>query len=161
MLGYMHNEFRRVIGIDANQNYIMKPDDCNAITFKDPDDTYKSTKTMFKADDLAKDICIRFYLPTYVDRVIFRSGNPEAVSKDVLFAFLKNANLDHPETYDMTSRLRPSRNCIELLLGNKGPGEKVSKLNIQTLTADGNRKWNKSKYRCSHILWPPRRPRAY
>ena len=49
MLGYMHNEFKRIIGIDLNQNYIVRPDDCDHITYKDPENASKSTtKTMFK-----------------------------------------------------------------------------------------------------------------
>ena len=136
MLGYMHDEFRHVIGTDLNQSYISKVRDCERIGYRNPNASNGSSDAVvYRSDPLARGICERFYVPTYVERVMFRSSDPENIAKDILFDHLKVAdNFANPPLVDLTvpqSNARSTSKCAMFLLGNKGPGEKETQMDVK------------------------------
>lgn len=72
MLALLQKYFKENIGLTRNQHYLSKESDC------------LSGKTLDSA--LARDICLRFYYPTFENRIVFRSSHPEDIARDVLFA---------------------------------------------------------------------------
>jgi hypothetical protein len=115
MLGYIHNRFQKLIGLDNNQNYIRSIENCSKNKF-------------VKNSNIAKHICKQFYYPTYSDSIMFRSPNPEEISKDILFDYLKGIKIIYDESnvlywnstdIDWTKK----GNCVRLKLGNIGNKE--------------------------------------
>jgi hypothetical protein len=111
MLGYIHNRFQKLIGLDNNQNYIKIKNNCSKIKF-------------VKNSNIARHICQQFYYPTYSDSIMFRSPNPEEISKNILFDYLGN---NKQITYNESNVLKwndtdwtKKGNCVRLQLGNKG-----------------------------------------
>jgi hypothetical protein len=143
MLGYMHDEFRKLIGLSLKKNYIKEKSNCNEYV-------YVNSSNISKKDPLSKKICERFYFPTYADRIIFRSTNPEKVTKEILFDYLQNDSgkkiyFNEDNIINIDNEIIPS-SCINLLLGNKGVDEQLSRLSVN-IYRDFNINPSKYKYK--------------
>jgi hypothetical protein len=145
MLGYMHDEFKKLINIDFNQNYIKNKSNCINIPFKNSANPNNTTKKyIFKSDSLPKTICQKFYFPTYANKIIFRSKAPEKITRDILIDYLEKERMgrkikfdeknmyaipnDIDTNYNFSGKIRKS-NCLILNLGNKDIKSAPSRLN--------------------------------
>ena len=99
MLSILRDEFMRLIGLNDGQHYIKDKDDC-------------TDKPYIHQSDLYKNICARFYWPTYVKNQLFRTTKPEERQREVLYKYLsENCGTDFDKTkefyYNQKNTLRP------------------------------------------------------
>jgi hypothetical protein len=122
MLAYVHNHFRDLIGLSQDKHYLLSDKYCNDTKYVKSSNTNTN-----KTDAIGNLICKEFYYPTYGDKVIFRSPDPEELTKKVLFAYLKS-NVVYDETqqvdWDKIDRNVP---CATFNIGNIGVDEKKVK----------------------------------
>ena len=83
MLSSVQNYFRKMIGLEEHQHYVAKIKDC-------------STKEFVDKHSISRNICMRFYFSTYAKKMIFRSPQPENITRDVLYSYVKEVyNIDY------------------------------------------------------------------
>lgn len=125
MLGLFHDKFRQVIGLDVNKNYIKNAGNCDHIRLKNSADI-----NVFKSTPITKQICSNFYLPTYAERIIFRSEEPEELAFDIILQYLNQKNGYNTSiierSYDSEDSLSlPNNRIVRYNIGNKGVEESV------------------------------------
>ncbi len=131
MLGLFHDKFRSLIGLDINKSYIQKETNCESIPYTNPNTKEQNAnlKTFKPSKTIDEMICKQFYLPTYAERILYRSEEPEELMKDILMEYLqKERNQVYHEMlfdfHDIPQNAVINNNCIKLHLGNKGVDEK-------------------------------------
>lgn len=130
MLGLFQDRFRELIGLDRNKNYIKTKEDCSKIAYRSITNHSQTNSpiSLYESTNVTRRICEAFYLPTYAQRILYRSEQPERITKDVLFKYLsKYMNRTYNEIYADIDDIR-SGSCVKLHLGNKGVNAKPTKI---------------------------------
>jgi hypothetical protein len=109
MLGYFHKYFRTILNL--NDIYVTQEEKCN------------------QANSSFVNMCKKFYFPTYADKLIFRSSNPEEIQKVLLFEELlkREITFDTSNIHNIDNPDIIPKNYVLLNLGNKGVEEKELK----------------------------------
>lgn len=88
MLSIIHDKFKDLIGLSEKQNYLTSRVDCDF------------EKNFIKKNILSRDICLKFYYPTYSNKIIFRSPEPESITNEILLKFLRVSSPNDIINYD-------------------------------------------------------------
>lgn len=144
MLGYFHKYFRTIMNL--KDMYITKEEQCQ------------------NADGSFVSMCKKFYFPTYADKLIFRSSNPEETQKLLVFEELlkKEITFDASNIHNIENQDIVPNNYVLLNLGNKGveekelKGEKNRFVDIQdpaakAYTQSGKLKQKFKIFTCEHV----------
>lgn len=123
MLGLFKDTFRTVIGLDLNKNYVKTNANCKEIK-------HKNTNVFnYKPDALSQKICKEFYLPTFENRILYRSEKPEELTMEILFAYLKNSGQSYEVIRgSIDKHMSDNASCLQLDIGNKGVKESATRL---------------------------------
>ncbi len=109
LLGYIHPYFKAILGLNVNQHYISKKANCS-----------NNVKKYTFQDAFSKQICEKFYYPTYGERIVFRSVKPEDISRNVLYEYLKEyRNIDYQTHIEVRFPDISNRCALSIKLGNK------------------------------------------
>jgi hypothetical protein len=132
MLGYFHDKFRKIIGLDKNKNYIENEYNCKSIPYINSATRIQNTsRKTFTSNSVTEEICKDFYLPTYGKRILFRTEEPENIIKKVLFEYLSvNKKIYYNEDQipiNIDTKISNKASII-LDLGNQSVEEKETNL---------------------------------
>jgi hypothetical protein len=158
MLGYVHNDFRQIMGLWENKHYLREKDDCNNTKY------FNSGK--FKP--IVTKLCEDFYFPTYAEKIIYRSPNPEDISKQILYTYLKDQNVIYEEKqiniqdYLQEGKFEPQedwinyvngKTCVRLTLGNTT--QFTGLYNIEETNNQNTILYNylKTFFNCNHLTY--------